>query len=437
MQADYLIVGGGIAAARAVEGIRAQDPGGRLVLVTAESDPPYFRPLISYLLANKVRAEAMLWRGESFCAENAVELLAGRRAVRLDAHAGTVLLDGGEEVRYGKLLLATGSRPADLPVPGRDLPGVFLFATWEDVRAIKRYLARCPVKRAVVIGGGLVGLKAAEGLAALGIGVGLVELQDHLLPAVLDREGGEVLAAALAEKGWKFFFGRRVTAIKGAEKVCGVALDDGTVLPADLVITAAGMVPRVALAKEAGLNVQSGIAVDAYMQTSHVDIYAAGDAAQGDEALSGQKRVLALWPIAARQGYTAGLNMAGGRRRCLPGIAMNATTVAGLPLVTVGLSLGAEEDGFTVLKERRPGEFFYCKLVFREDRLVGALLVGEVARAGILTGLIRSGLPLPGRIQELLRRDFGLLDLPAAYRESLLAQARQGLYPSGGGRDAA
>ncbi|MBC7105714.1 MAG: hypothetical protein H5T97_07230, partial [Firmicutes bacterium] len=91
----------------------------------------------------------------------------------------------------------------------------------------------------------------------------------------------------------------------------------------------------------------------------------------------------------------------------------------------------------TVLKERRPGEFFYRKLVFREDRLVGALLVGEVARAGILTGLIRSGLPLPGRIQELLRRDFGLLDLPAAYRESLLAQARQGYYPSGGGRDAA
>lgn len=437
MQADYLIVGGGIAAARAVEGIRAQDPGGRLVLVTEESDPPYFRPLISYLLANKVRAEAMLWRGESFWTEHAVVLVTGRHAVRLDARKKVVLLDGGEQILYGKLLLAAGSRPADLPVPGRDLPGVFPFATWEDVRAIKHYLEVCPVEQAVVIGGGLVGLKAAEGLAALGIGVGLVELQDHLLPAVLDREGGEILASALAEKGWKFFFGRRVTAIKGAEKVCGVALDDGTVLPADLVITAAGMVPHVTPAKEAGLNVQTGIVVDAYMQTSHADIYAAGDAAQGDEALSGEKRVLALWPIAARQGYTAGLNMAGGRRRCLPGIAMNATTVAGLPLVTVGLSLGSEEEGFAVFRQTHSDGFSYRKLVFRDDRLVGALLVGEVARAGILTGLIRSGLPLPGRIRDLLRGDFGLLDLPAAYRESLLAQARQGLYPSGGGRDAA
>lgn len=437
MQADYLIVGGGVAAARAVQGIRTQDPGGRLVMVTEENDPPYFRPLISYLLGNKVKAEAMLWRGAGFWAENAAELVTGRRAIRLDAAGKTVVLDGGEEIRYRRLLLATGSRPIILPIPGRDLPGVYTFTTWQEVRTIRDYLQGYRVERAVIIGGGLIGLKAGEGLANLGVRVSLVELQDHLLPAVLDREGGDVLASALAKEGWECFFGRRVVAINGEKRVTGVVLDDGTSLAADLVIMAAGVRPNVELAREAGLAVQTGIVVDPYMQTSHADIYAAGDVAEGDEALTGQKRVLALWPVAGRQGYTAGLNMAGGRRRYAPGIAMNATSVAGLPLVTVGLSLATEEEDFVVVRDLRREDFSYRKLVFRQDRLVGAILVGDVARAGVLTGLIRSGVPLPGRAQELLRQDIALLDLPAAYRESLFRQARQGHFPVGGGQDAA
>lgn len=437
MEAEYLIIGGGVAAARAVQGIRALDPRGRLVLVTAESDPPYFRPLISYLLGNKVGEEALLWRRPEFWRANSVELFAGRRAVRLDPAGRAVTLENGEELRYRKLLLATGSRPIVLPVPGRDLPGVFTFTTWQDVRALRDYFKGRRVERAVIIGGGLIGLKAGEGLAALGVRVSLVELQDHLLPAVLDREGGEVLARALAQEGWEFFLGRRVVAVNGEAAVNSVTLDDGTELAADLVIMAAGVRPNAELAKEAGLAVQTGIIVDTYLETSQAGIYAAGDVAEGEEALSGQKRVLALWPVAGRQGYTAGLNMAGGGRACAPGIAMNATSVAGLSLVTVGLSLAEAEDGYTVVKDLRAENFFYRKLVFRDDRLVGAILVGEVARAGVLTGLIRSGVALPGGAQEMLRRDIALLDLPAAYREELFARARQGNLPVGGGRDAA
>lgn len=434
MQADYLIVGGGIAAARAVEGIRAKDPVGRLVLVTEEGDPPYFRPLISYLLAGKVGEQTLLWRPESFWAENRVRLITGSRVTALDAARRTALLAAGEEIRFERLLLATGSRPVWPALPGRELSGVFTFTTWQDVTNIRSYLSARRVEQAVVIGGGLIGLKAAEALAVLGIKVTIVELQAHLLPAALDAEGAELLKRHLVQRGWNCLLGRRVGAIEGPGQVAKVSLDDGTVLPADLVVVATGVRPNRELAQAAGLAVRNGIVVNEYLETSQSGIYAAGDVAEAEEALSGQKQVLALWPIASRQGYTAGLNLAGMRKPCPPGIPMNATTLAGLPLVTVGLARSGEQEGLTVLAESRSEDWYYRKLVFRGDKLVGAIFIGQVARAGILTGLIRAEEALPEPLKRrLLTQEVRLLDLPARYRENLWRWAWDG----GGQGDAA
>ncbi|MCR4420423.1 MAG: FAD-dependent oxidoreductase [Clostridia bacterium] len=434
MQADYLIVGGGIAAARAVEGIRARDPAGRIVMVTEEPDPPYFRPLISYLLAGKVEPEALPWRPESFWSRQGVERITGCRVVSLDGAARAALLADGREIGFGRLLLATGSRPLLPPLPGRDLPGVFTFTTWQDVRSIQEYLNARQPERAVVIGGGLIGLKAAEALAALGIKVAVVELKPYLLPTGLDPEGASFLEAHLRRLGWECLPGRGVAAIEGRSRVTGVSLDDGTVLDADLAVVATGVRANVELARAAGLAVEQGIVVNEYLETGQPGIYAAGDAAQAPEALSGQPRVLALWPVAGGQGFTAGLNLAGERRACRPGVPMNATSLAGLSLVTVGRVEAPAEEGFTELVRADRESGYYRKLVFREERLVGAVLIGQVARAGLLTGLIRSGLALPEAVREgLLLGGAGLLDLPEAYWEGLRAWARRG----GGQVDAA
>lgn len=424
LETSYLLIGNSVASVRAIEAIRALDAEGSITVVGREPYHVYSRPLISYFLAGAVTSERMYFRDADFYSRHRVRTLLGKEAVSLDARNRLLTLADGEVIRFDKLLLATGSVPLRPPIEGLDSRGVFTFTTWADAMAIKKFLGQYEVSQAAVIGGGLIGLKATEALLHLGIKVVLIEIAERLMAANLDSKASAIITASLRESGCQVMTGTRASSLVAYpdRRARGIILEGGTLVPADIVIVAAGVAPDKNLAQQAGLAVNRGILVDNFMATSAPGIYAAGDVAEGPELISGQTSVLALWSNAARQGYTAGFNMAGERREYEGGLAMNSVEIGSLPIISVGV-VQPEETGerYEVLSDYQPDKKCYRKIVLEDGRLIGALLVGSIDRAGIYTGLIRAGLNLAARKEELLKPDFGLIYLPSEYRKHLVS----------------
>jgi len=195
-----LLIGSGPAALSAIETIRKRDSSSEILLLSEEPYPPYSRPLISYLLAGKVEEERIFYKGRDFSERNAVKALLGESAVGVDVEKGMVYSSKGKELAFSKLLIATGGKPIVPTIPGRELKGVFTFTTLDDVKAIERYLREEKVEKVVIIGGGLIGLKAMEALLEWGVKLTLVELADRILGLTLDKKASAIVQAALEEK---------------------------------------------------------------------------------------------------------------------------------------------------------------------------------------------------------------------------------------------
>lgn len=414
---DYLIVGNSVAAVAAVEAIREVDRSGSLAVVGEEPHPAYSRPAISYLLTGEKTAEQLAYRDSDFYRRMAVELLAPRRAVAVDPAHRRVTLEDGARLDYGKLLLATGGRRVTPPIAGADRPGVFGFISIADVAALKEHIERHQARRAVVVGGGLIGLQAAEALLRIGLTVTVVELMDRLLALNLDRRASATVEELFRSHGVELFLGAAAKEFQprpGEERVGAVVLAGGEELPCDLVVLAAGVAPRAELAREAGIRVVKGIAVDQHMATSAPDVYAAGDVAEAYDFLEERARPIPIWPNAYHEGRTAGLNMAGRERRYRGEMAMNALHFFGTPAISVG-QYDPPEEGYEV--RELAGEGFYRRLVFKGEMLVGLVCVGDaVDRCGIATGCIRDRIPLSEEFKEKLLADFRFLSLPEEWR---------------------
>lgn len=417
----YLIIGNSAAAVGCVEGIRQSDPQGSITILAKESEHVYSRPLITYLLGGKVDEAGMAYRPLDFYATSQVNAILGSEAVALDAKAKVVKTADGQELGYEKLLVATGGRPIVPPMAGADAQGVFTFTTWKDSRDIAQYLEENQVKRAVVVGGGLIGLKSVEALVARGVETTVVELAPRILSITLDQPASDLLAGALAQAGVDLRTGTTVKTINAkAGKVSGVTLQDGAKIACGLVILAIGVLPELALVKDSGMQTDRGILVDEHMATSLADIYAAGDVAQAEEILSGEKRSIPIWPGAYRQGFIAGVNMAGGQKGYEGGLAMNSVEVCGMATISAGITT-PQGPGYQELTSLDAKGKTYKKLVIKDGRVVGYILVGDVDRAGIITGLIKGRVEVKGLEEKLLARDFGLISLPAQHRERVAA----------------
>jgi NAD(P)H-nitrite reductase large subunit len=424
--ARYVVVGNSVAAVAAVEAIRELDAAGSVLMIAREAGPIYSRPLLSYWLAGKVDDRRMEWRPREFYAANRVEALLGAEAVTLDVGKRLVGLADGGRVGYEKLLLATGGAPIVPGIAGRDAAGVFTFTEWADVARVKDFVAGRQVRRAVVVGAGMIGVKAAEALVALGLQVTVVELAPRVLSAALDEPAARLAEAAMRRAGVEVRCASQVERVVARERhAAGVRLKSGEELPCELVVLAVGVAPNAALARSTAgaVEVDRGILVDDLMRTSAPDVYAAGDVAQAREALSGQKRAIPIWPGAWRQGRIAGRGMAGAEPEGYEGaLAMNAVSVFGLATISVGLAAQPVE-GAEVLSASRAEPPAYRKLVLRDGRIVGALLVGDIDRAGLFTGLIRGKVNVAGVRELLLTEQFGVLTLPAEYRKHVVSGA--------------
>ena len=386
----YVIIGGSAAAIGCIEGVRSVDKTGEIILITGETEWNYSRPLISYLLEGKTTRDKMWCRPDSFFTRNGVTVKAGVLATTLDAGDRTVRLSTGERLAYDRLLAATGSRPFVPPIPGLEtVERTFCFQTLSDASALAEALR--PESRVLILGAGLTGVKCAEGIRGLCAQIAIADLAPRVLPAVLDDTAAAMVQARMEEKGVRFYLNDSAAAFRGNT----ARLQSGTELEFDVLVTAVGVRPNTQLVADAGGAVDRGILVDGRCATTLPDVYAAGDCAQGYDAVSGEKRMLPLWPNAVLQGETAGINMAGGRADYTQGIALNASGVFGLHMVPAG---SYEGESFTV---QRDGS--YKRLVTADGVLKGVIMVGDVSRAGIYTDLIRKKKPLSEIDFDLIR----------------------------------
>ena len=369
----YVIIGGSAAAIGCIEGVRSVDKTGEIILITGETEWNYSRPLISYLLEGKTTRDKMWCRPDSFFTRNGVTVKAGVLATALDAGDRTVRLSTGERLAYDRLLAATGSRPFVPPIPGLEtVERTFCFQTLSDASALAEALR--PESRVLILGAGLTGVKCAEGIRGLCAQIAIADLAPRVLPAVLDDTAAAMVQARMEEKGVRFYLNDSAAAFRGNT----ARLQSGTELEFDVLVTAVGVRPNTQLVADAGGAVDRGILVDGRCATTLPDVYAAGDCAQGYDAVSGEKRMLPLWPNAVLQGETAGINMAGG-----------------LHMITAG---SYEGESFTV---QRDGS--YKRLVTADGVLKGVIMVGDVSRAGIYTDLIRKKKPLSEIDFDLIR----------------------------------
>jgi len=422
----YVIVGNGAAGNAAAEAIRRLDNAGEIVILSDEPHEAYYRPLIPYVIYDGAEAGA-LFRDERHRPSNVTYYL-GKRVEAVRPAEKTVLLSGGEALNYDRLLLATGAGPAFPPIPGLSGPGVWGLRTLDDARGISREAREAG--KAVVIGGGRIGTKAALALRHLGLEVAIVEMLPRIIPAQLDEEASRIFVSLLEGEGVKILLGRTVKEVvreKGIlstlrgrrDAVRGVVLDDGQRLDADIIIVATGVKPNLSLAEQCGCEVGLGVKVDGNLKTSLPDVFAAGDIVELVDPVTGENFVSGTWTNAVAMGQCAGVNMAGGRQTFTGALNLyNAMELAGHPVISAGVIF--PRDGEEVFAARWGDN--YRKLIFSGNRLVGVLLVGEaVFGAGVYVQLLREGRDIGDLKARLKEPGFGaahFLRLPPAELEA-------------------
>ncbi|MCL0065370.1 FAD-dependent oxidoreductase [Dehalococcoidia bacterium] len=411
MRSKYLIIGnsaGGIAAA---EAIREVDNAGSIIIISDEPYPAYSRPLISEYLAHRYPVERMLFRPADFYEKNNIHTLLSRKAERLDMGEHAIELEDGSRIVWEKLLLATGGVPIVPHIEGIERKGVFTFTTLDDARAIDQSLNR--EDRAIVIGGGLIGVSVTEALVKRGVEVTVVEMKERILNTILDEEASALEEEALGQAGVSIVIGRTAAEISGhsstGSDVSSVTLDDGSTIPCNLVIVAIGVLPRTQLVSGTGIKVNRGIVVDRYMATSSPDIYACGDAAEAHDFVYRENRLTPIWPNAYVGGRIAGINMAGIPTEYPGGTAVNSLKYFGLDVVSAGI-VTPPDDSCEVLQ--REYDHIYRKVVLRDGLVVGMVFLGNIEKSGIVFSLMKDRINVDGFKQELLSDSFGLASLP-------------------------
>lgn len=388
-QFKYVIIGNSAAGIGCVEGIRRIDKRGTIAIISEEKMHTYSRCLTSYYIAGHVDDEKILFRPRDYYERKNVTPILGKKVVKIFPNENYIVLNDGTKIGYSSLMIGTGASPVVYDIPGNNKPGVFVLRTYEDARKISE--AASAGKRAVIMGGGLVGLKAADALHARGMEVWVIVSSPQIMSQTMDKEGAEILRKQLEENGIRILTETNVEEICGDNKVEAVRLSTGQKLSCDIVIFAKGVRPNIGLAKEAGIQTDYGILVDAHMRTNVQNIYAAGDVAEAKDFITGERYVHAIWPNAVEQGQIAGQNMAGADVEYNGGIAMNSVDLFGLASIAVGLTRPrAKDGGYEIISRSVPDKKFYRKLVLKDGIIVGAISIGAVEAAGILTGLIKN-----------------------------------------------
>jgi nitrite reductase (NADH) large subunit len=376
-----VIVGNGMAAARLVDELAKTSLGRYAVAVIGDAPRlAYNRVLLSSVLAGETGSHEIELRPADWWRHRGVTVRYGYRVTEIDTGRRELKIEGEESVEYSKLVLATGSTPLRLNVPGADLAGVHTFRDTRDVDLLLTLAAA--KKRVVVVGGGLLGLEAAYGLAKAGAPVTLLHLMDRLMERQLDGPAADLLKTLVERKGIRILLNASTKCIHGDGHVEAVELADGSRIEADAVIFAAGIRPNIALAKDAGIAVNRGIVVNDVMQTASPDIFALGECAEHRGTCYG------LVEPAYEQARVLARHLAGRPAAYQGSVVSTNLKVSGVSVFSAGDFMGGEGSESLVLSDRRRGT--YKKLVIADGRLTGAVLIGDTVDALWYLELIRN-----------------------------------------------
>lgn len=405
---QYVIIGNGVAGIHAAETIRQLDSRGAITMISDEDLPPYCRPMISMVLEGSVAAEELPIRAAGFYDDLRITAVLGSRVSAVDVDNRAVSVDG-RAYPYDRLLIASGADPLRIKAGGLELKNIFFMRTETHVRQM---LAVLPdVRRALVLGGGLVGFKASYALRRRGIPVTMLIRSGYPLSMQVDFEAGRMIADELMAHSLDVRVGVEAAAFEGNGRVAVAHLSDGTRLPCDMVVIGKGVFPARGFVPKDKIKVDAGIVVDAHMQTSIPGVFAAGDVAESTDIARQTPWVNAIWPEAVVQGRMAGMNMAG-HPAVYPGsLSRNVIRIFGLDVMTAGLVAPPEAEGFETLSATDRRANTYRKLVFKGERLVGMVLVNSIEQGGVLTALIQSAAPVRPPREALLKPRFNFRQL--------------------------
>ena len=407
MSMEHIIIGNGVAGTEAAKNIRKRDPLAEIKIFTQDHYPFYSRPRIPELLAKEVTAEGIFVYNLEWYHKNKIQMYLNCTVKSIDPKNQKITLTDGSNFSYNKLLLATGSSGALPPIEGiNTTEGIFTLRSVEDVMTITRRAA--DAKTVTLIGGGLLGLEAGNGLRKLGPSVTIVEIFDRLLPRQLDGEGAAILQKQLEGMGLKFILGAKSKSIKEKGHTRILELADGRVIESDFILVSAGIIPNTTLARTAGISVNKGVLVNDGMETNIASIYAAGDVAEH------KGRVYGIWPASQRQGVVAGINMAGGNETYMGTVPSTTLKVAGIRLTSMGDVL-AEDKAIEQIKVKDTDKYIYKKLFIKDGRLVGAILLGDNKNASELAQLMEKKVDVSRFKEKILEPDF---DMKSIEREA-------------------
>lgn len=414
---QHVILGAGPAGVIAAETLRKHDSEAAITLVCGEKEPPYSRMAIPYLLSGQIAEAGTYLRQADGHFDVLGVTVKHARATSIDRKKTSVVFDHGDDLAYDRLLIATGASPIRPPVPGLDLPGVHTCWTLEDARAIlDRALKGDEV---VLMGAGFIGSIILEALVARGVRLTVVEMEDRMVPRMMDETAGNMLRRWCEAKGVTVLTGTRITDITRLKNRLDVSLSKGSALQAKLVVVAAGVAPNIGFLEGTGIRTKTGVKVNEYLKTNAKDIYAAGDVAEAKDLSTGEFSVLAIQPVAADHGRIAALNMLGQRTPHEGSLNMNVLDTLGLVSSSFGSWNGIK--GGESARMSDDAHYRYLRLEFEDDRLIGAQAVGLTDHIGIARGLIQTGLRL-GRWKSILMK------APERLAEAYVATA-QGIAP--------
>jgi NAD(P)H-nitrite reductase large subunit len=397
-----VIVGAGPAGVSAVETLRLYDRDSQVVMLSSEPYLPYSPPaMVDHFLTG---SGTHLWRGAEWPGKMGVDYRSGTKVVAVGparelGERGRLSLEGGQELEYDRLVIASGSR-LYAPLPGADLPGVANFKSLSAAEALVERVKSGSAQRAVIVGAGFIGMEIALLLTELGVDVQQFEMLGQVMPAMLDEHSAAFALQAMRQRGVIVHLETKVQSFFGEKQAEGILLESGETVRADILIAATGVRPNLDFLAGSGIAQRWGVSVDEHLQTSTPGVYAAGDVIEAPDKLTGEAYVHAIFPNAVEQGRVVGLNLAG-INVCYEGAErMNSLKHLGLPILAAGLKEGDE-----VLHGRVNGS--WRTLYLRQECLVGYQLVGDVRAAGALRSLLNRGQPL-GRLKDhLLEHNFG------------------------------
>ncbi|HQR50602.1 MAG TPA: FAD-dependent oxidoreductase [Methylophilaceae bacterium] len=411
---DYVIIGNGPAGIIAAETLRKADAVGKVAVVGAEPETPYSRMAIPYLVAGNIPLEGTYLRKDrEHYRRLGIELLHGRVAA-VDAAAKTLRFEDGRQRPYDKLLIATGSSPAQPPIPGMDLSNIHACWTLEDARRI--IAAVKPGTRVLQMGAGFVSCIVIDPLRKRGAKLTIIGSGDRMVPRMMTPGASKLIQKWVERNGVKVYNNLRVDALRAGPNGTVIAsLHSGEEVETDLVINATGVKANIGFLEGSAIATQYGVLVDEYLCSSQADVYAAGDVAQARDIATGGKTVNAIQPNAVDQGRIAALNMAGKPVAFQGGIAMNVLDVGGLVSASFGRWWGA--DGGEHVELMDEDGWRYLRLEFKDEVMVGATAVGLTQHVGVLRGLIQAQVALGEWKQHLLKD-------PTRIMEAYLAKAQ-------------